>query len=217
MAKRTRTTTSDAQLTDTTALAADGANPRKITDEAAAGLRASLKRFGDLSGIVYNRGTGELVTGHQRMDQIRAEFGERDVEVVDEAAGLYGIRVDGEHYFPVRVVDWSQAKQRAANVVANNAKIQGEFTAELSTYLLSVEAELSEQMPGVLDELLLVDLLAAGMSTADASNDPEQVEFEAQSVPDVYQVVVDCENEDAQKALYEKLLADGYEPKLLTV
>jgi len=53
-------------------LAADPGNPRRITPEAAAGLRFSLDRYGDLSGIVFDAGAGVLVSGHQRLDQLRA-------------------------------------------------------------------------------------------------------------------------------------------------
>jgi len=204
------------RLASTAELVGDGANPRRISDDAAEGLKKSLARFGDLSGIVFNQRTGELVTGHQRMAQVRAEYGEREIEAIDEAAGLYGIRVDAEHFFPVRVVDWTKAKQRAANVAANNAKLQGTFTAELSTYLLSVEADPAEEMPGVMEDCLLVELMAARLDLSDAT-ESEEVEFEAQDVPDVYQVVVDCETEEEQKKLYDQLVDLGYKPKLLTV
>lgn len=219
MAKRKNNeqpTPSDQHLVASTAeLIGDGANPRQISDDGAAGLRASLKRFGDLSGIVWNRRTGELVTGHQRMQQIRAEYGDREIELIDEAAGLFGIRIDGEHYFPVRVVDWTKAKQRAANVAANNAKIQGTFTKDLGEYLLSVEAELSKEMPGVLDDCLLVELMAAGLSTSDATEDEEaDREFTLESH---YQVVIECDNEEEQRRLFTRLDGEGLRVKVITV
>ncbi len=40
-------------------------NPREITAEAAEGLRHSLVEFGDISGIVWNQRTGNLVCGHR--------------------------------------------------------------------------------------------------------------------------------------------------------
>ncbi len=36
-------------------------NPRSIDADSARGLRASLKRYGDLGGIVWNATTGHLV------------------------------------------------------------------------------------------------------------------------------------------------------------
>lgn len=210
-------TTDDAEapgvLATTAELLGDGSNPRKISDEGAAGLRASLKRFGDLSGIVFNSRTGELVTGHQRMQQIREEYGDRDIEPIDEAAGMHGIRVDEEHFFPVRVVDWTQAKQRAANVAANNNKIQGTFTKDLSEYLLSVESELAAEMPGVLDDCLMVELMAAGLDTSDANED----DTKDVAISESYQVIVQCTGEEHQKQIYEQLKGEGLSCKVLTL
>jgi hypothetical protein len=217
---------------DTSELLADGANPRKINDDGAAGLAASLARFGDLSGIVFNRRSGELVTGHQRMQQIREKFGDHPIETLDADAELGVIRIDAEHHFTVRVVDWTKAKQRAANVAANNQLIQGKFTADVTEFLLTVQGELEEELPGVMDDVLLTELVAARLDTTEASGDPpatedgtpadeetaeETPEGENQPVPDVYQVVIDLETEDEQKTLYDRLTAEGLSVKLLTV
>lgn len=198
-------------IDDTAELLADGANPRKISEEAAGGLRNSLKRFQDISGIVYNRRTGELVCGHQRMEQIRAEYGDHPIEVLDAEAGLGIIRVGESQWFSVRVVDWSPAKQRAANVAANNQKIAGEFTDDLSSYLLEVEAELQVDEPGVLDDVLLVELMAAGLDEATA-DEPENV-----AIAERYQVVVELENEEQQKEVHELLTKKGWKCRVLTV
>ena len=44
-----------------TDLTPDPANPRRMTDEASAGLARSTERFGDLSGIVFNDRTQQLM------------------------------------------------------------------------------------------------------------------------------------------------------------
>ena len=105
-----------------TDLAPDPANPRRMTEEASAGLARSTERFGDLSGIVFNRTTGQLVSGHQRIAALKA-------------AGAKVVKVDGDwgyivhpktkERFPVRFVDWTPEEQRIANVTANNANIMG--------------------------------------------------------------------------------------------
>lgn len=197
-------------LVDTAELLADGANPRRISEEAARGLQNSLDRFGDLSGLVFNRRTGELVCGHQRMQQIREKWGDQRIEVLNAEAGLGGIRVDASHYFPVRIVDWSPAMQRAANVAANSQRIAGEFTDDLSQYLLDVEADLSAEAPGILDELLLVELMAEGIDTTDAV--PKNVDF-----PEKRQVVVDCESEEQQAEVHELLMKGGWKCRVLTL
>ena len=53
-------------------LRASPRNPRKISAEALAGLKTSLASYGDISGIVWNERTGELVAGHQRVRALKA-------------------------------------------------------------------------------------------------------------------------------------------------
>lgn len=194
-------------IVDSAELLADGDNPREISDEAAGGLRNSLKRFGDISGIVFNRRTGELVCGHQRMTQFRAEFGDQPIEPIDAETGrIY--TPDRHHFLNVRVVDWSPALQRAANVAANNQKIAGKFTDDLSTYLLEVQAELQEEAPGALDDCLLVDLLEIQLE----DEEPKNVDIQER-----YQVVVELENEEQQKEVHELLTQKGWKCRVLTV
>lgn len=113
-------------------------NPRTITPEALSGLKHSLSTFGDISGIVWNRRTGNLVAGHQRLRALREEHG--------DALRLEGGAVlapTGER-FPVRVVDWDDATERAANVAANSPAISGDFTARLQEVLDDIAQESSE-------------------------------------------------------------------------
>lgn len=143
----------------TTTIRLDPDNPRQISPQAAVGLGHSLSEFGDLSGIVWNSRTEELVAGHRRLEQIRRRWGERSIEPINESLGLYGIKIDEGRYFPVRVVDWSRARQRAANVAANADTIRGEFTADVSDYLMSVADEIKSESPSLLDDLLLATYL----------------------------------------------------------
>lgn len=89
-------------------------NPRRIDRGAAAGLRASLDRWGVLEPIVWNERTGHVVGGHQRLDQLRA-LGAKETTVV--------------------VVDLDESEERAANVSLNNPGIAGEFTEGLPDLL----------------------------------------------------------------------------------
>lgn len=107
-------------------------NPRTIEPSAAKGLAASLEAFGDLSGIVWNARTGHLVAGHQRVDQLR-KLG-AVLEVGDDGAGL----AHGDRWWPIRIVEWDDATEKAANVTANNPKIAGEFTEAIGPLLADV-------------------------------------------------------------------------------
>jgi hypothetical protein len=109
-------------------------NPRTIKASAEAGLAASLEKFGDLSGIVWNQRSGHLVAGHQRVKQLR----KLGAQLVD---GALVVSVRGEsRRFPIRVVDWDDVTEKAANIEANNPLIAGEYTAEIDAILAEIQA-----------------------------------------------------------------------------
>jgi len=106
------------------ALAPDPKNPRRITDEAAAGLATSTETFGDLSGIVFNDRTKQLIAGHQRIKVLRAA-GATDFQ--REGNTGYIVHPKTGERFPVRFVDRDETWQRLANLTANNSFLQGTF------------------------------------------------------------------------------------------
>lgn len=107
-------------------------NPRTISYEALKGLSYSIEEFGDLSGIVFNKQTGNLVAGHQRVKAITEKYG--DLPIFDEK-----IVTDDGNEFNVRIVDWDIQKEKAANIAANNPHIQGEFTPGLQLILNEIK------------------------------------------------------------------------------
>jgi len=111
-------------------------NPRTISPSALKGLGYSLEEFGDLSGIVFNKKTGNLVCGHQRVTALQEKYGNAPIE--DNILKANG------HAFPIRIVDWPRDKEIAANIAANTPEIQGEFTIELQDLLSQVETDLPE-------------------------------------------------------------------------
>lgn len=97
-------------------------NPRKITDKKLLMLGSSMEEFGDLSGIVVNRRTGNLVGGHQRIkcipphEEIKKTELKTKTKTGTVAEGY--IVVDGEKW-NYREVDWDEIKEKAANIAAN--------------------------------------------------------------------------------------------------
>lgn len=101
-------------------------NPRTITDKRLRALKTSYETYGDLSGIVLNRRTGTLVSGHQR---IKTLSGKKTRVVSKPHKDLYGtiaigfveILEDGHlTRIPYREVSWSDQKaEKAANIAAN--------------------------------------------------------------------------------------------------
>jgi hypothetical protein len=112
-----------AHATKVSDLKANPDNPRKISDEKLGMLDKSMKKFGDLSGIVANRRSGLMVGGHQRVKQIAP-----DAEVVitqrykkptrtGTVAEGY-VLLAGER-FTYREVWWDAKTEKAANIAAN--------------------------------------------------------------------------------------------------
>ena len=88
-------------------------NPRMIDEKSFEGLKFSLTEFGDLSGIVFNKRTGNLVTGHQRVKALIDEYGDIEASIGEDGSIAF-VTLDG--IFKVRVVDWPLDKEKAANI-----------------------------------------------------------------------------------------------------
>jgi hypothetical protein len=84
-------------------------NPRRITKEAREKLRKGLEAHGLVSPLTWNRRTGNLVSGHQRLSQIDQIEGTQDYTL--QAA----------------VIDVDEKQEKEINILLNNKAAQGEF------------------------------------------------------------------------------------------
>src|SRR3989338_7341093 len=120
-------------------------NPRTITDEQLKMLNKSLQEFGDLSGIVYNRRTGNLVGGHQRLKCLPADAKIEKKELKEKsktgtvAQGF--VIFDGGEKHAYREVDLDNATEKMANIAAN--KHGGEWDDDKLGELLKELSEMS--------------------------------------------------------------------------
>lgn len=88
-------------------------NPRYIKDVNRDKLRKNLKERGLLNAPVWNRRTGNLVSGHQRL------------KILD------GLMRTDDYLVPVDVVDLTDKEEREQNVFFNNRDAQGRFDDKL--------------------------------------------------------------------------------------
>jgi DNA modification methylase len=133
-------------------------NPRSMDPESRAALERSIREFGDLSGIVFNFETGNLITGHQRRSIMEKLSPDSEVMWEEEDVGKGGERegsmvIEG-HVFSVRGVRWPREKEELANLIANSPYLTGEFTSEADRILADIIE--SESMP--LHDLRLEEL-----------------------------------------------------------
>lgn len=127
-------------------LRANPKNPRQINKHDFEALVESIKRFGDLSGVVFNVRTGELVGGHQRKQAFDRIVGAKEMIITErlETPNKVGtvaigyIVLEGEK-FSYREVDWDAEWELSANIAAN--RIQGQFDLDL---LAQINYELSQ-------------------------------------------------------------------------
>lgn len=140
-------------------------NPRKISNEARKQLKANLKRIGLLGGIVWNKTTGNLVSGHQRVSVMD------DVNKYEDGHNDYEIRVE--------VVELDEKTEKEQNIFMNNRSVQGEFDTDMLETMLSdidfSNAGLDEfdlQMLGVgdIEETDISDLSWDESETAENNN-----------------------------------------------
>jgi len=98
-------------------------NPRKITGDAKRRLRESLSKLGMLAPITWNKRSGFIVGGHQRIQAMDALNGTKD----------YSLHVAS--------VDLDDSQEREANVLLNNSAAQGDWDLTALQSLLSDGAE----------------------------------------------------------------------------
>lgn len=110
-------------------------NPRKITKQRLELLGRSMKRFGDLSGIVLNLTTGNLIGGHQRVKHFDSDWPiyldkKAAIGKLDKVGTIAHGYVDSAFgRWAYREVRWTPAQEKAANLAANAHG--GEFDMQL--------------------------------------------------------------------------------------
>jgi hypothetical protein len=104
-------------------------NPRFMGEREKKRLRAALKENGLVSALTWNRRTGNLVGGHQRLEQLDALEKNEDYELT------------------VCVVDVDEKQEAKLNVQLNNPSMQGEWDVD-KLYEMTQDFDLSMEDMG---------------------------------------------------------------------
>ncbi|MCO5189124.1 MAG: DNA modification methylase [Anaerolineae bacterium] len=101
-------------------------NPRKISDRQREQLKRWLAELGDLSGIVHNLPTDEIIGGNQRsrvfnINDCEIHLTETNQEPDEQGTIAHGFVIWRDHKYAYRQVQWTAEQCEAANVVANQA------------------------------------------------------------------------------------------------
>ncbi len=149
-------------------------NPRKMSQEAKKALEASIKEFDDISGIVVNSRTNNIICGNHRYTALHKQYGNLETAHV---SGEYFMLMHESVFtgFLVRIVDWDESKEKMACVTANNTLVQGEFTSGLQDVLNDVRAVANELELDVFKDLRLDDLVV-DFDVDDIDFDDDQID-----------------------------------------
>lgn len=193
-------------------LHADPDNPREISTRGLDGLGASTAEFGDISGIVFNRRSQCLVGGHQRVKALRRAGATEWVQESDTVG--YIVHPQTGERFAVRIVDWDEAKERAANLTANNPEISGHYTDEALGQLAALERDYAGFADLALDELSATLNKELAKTTKKVKD--EMAGDESGQVHDAYMLVIECTDEEHQRQMIERFTAEGLKCRALT-
>lgn len=175
-------------------------NPRTISKHDGTALAKSMEEFGDLSGIVFNVRTSQLVGGHQRISVLKELMGGGNSQVqitqrftAPTADGTVGIGyvIHKKKSYAYREVDWPYEREMAANIAAN--RIQGEFDLELlaeANYLLHENNADLLALTGQTDEEIsrLLDSVGVGGQDEEEAPPLDQVNPPISKLGEIYQL-----------------------------
>lgn len=136
-------------------------NPRQMSDENRERLKQSLKEHGLVMPPVWNKRTGTLVGGHQRLTVLDALEGTDDYELT------------------VAVVDVDEREEKILNVQLNNEFSMGSWDFDMLSEL-SFESDISLEEMGFSEEVAFLfngdDRFAETFETEDYKGDTTKLE-----------------------------------------
>jgi hypothetical protein len=155
--------------------------------DALRGVLAEIGYAGALLARELPDGTLELLDGH-----LRAE-------------------TTPEMEVPVLVVDLDDAEAAKLLAVHDPLAAMAEANEQALAELLAEVETGNEALQGLLDTMLADVATPAGMAPQDAQP-PAEVE-----VSDCFQVVIECDGEQQQQTVYDRMTAEGFKCRLLTL
>ena len=187
-------------------------NPRRITRKQAARLKETMTEFGDLSGIVHDLSTDEVISGNQR--SLIAQLLNREPVITerfdppqpDGTSAIGYFDFNGRRFGYRAVTGWDEEKRQRANLVANAAG--GSWDVDL---LANMDAALLQGI-GFDEELLAANREMASAMAAMLESEKPQI---SQNITELFLILVDCETEAAQVELLERFNEEGLKCRAL--
>ena len=177
-------------------------NPRIMDKEAKKRLKKNLSENGLVSAITWNRRTGNIVGGHQRLEQLDA------------------LEKNKDYSLDVCVVDVDERQEAKLNVILNNPSTQGDWDIEKLAFMTE-EFEMSFDEMGFskldvdfmfdgddrftdLFETPEVEEVKTGLAEVKEARAASKARMEEKNNINFYSVIV-FEDEEAKKEFYRKI------------
>lgn len=186
-------------------------NPRIMDKEAKKRLKAGLKKHGLVSTLTWNKRTGNLVGGHQRLEQLDA------------------LEKNKDYSLDVCVIDVDEAEEAVLNVQLNNPSMQGDWDLDKLALITEDYGVGFEEMGFTpLDVDLMFDgderftqmfetpeaeEVKQGLAEVKEARKQDKERLEERNNINFYSVIV-FESEEAKKEFYKKINVPIYEEYL---
>lgn len=169
-------------------------NPRKITAEARKKLKANIKRIGIIGGLIWNKTTGNLLAGHQR------------ISILDEL-NRYDSSEKTDYLIRLDIVELDAKTEIEQNIFLNSRSVQGEYDNEMLGSLLS---DIDYDLAG-LDEMDLNMIAAESPAFDFGSNEETKAEIKEMERPyeERKQIMKDMKAQQ-KEAIANKFQGDPY-------
>lgn len=193
-------------------------NPRKIEERQEEILGESMEEFGDLSGVVFNRRTGRLIGGHQRVKHLDPDTPVQIIgtweEPLDTGTVALGFIEDqaGERWI-YREVDVGEEREALMNLAANKHGGQWDFPL-LGDLMAELEGQGADLHLTGFTEEEMAEILTWEPPT-DGSGDGGGGGGLGEPVVH-YDIIFDDEDQQAQWYRFLKTLKESY-PDLPTI
>lgn len=177
----------DYQLVKLADIHEDPANARSHPDENLADIRASLKEFGQVEPLVVQKSSGKIIGGNGRY-KVMQELGWEKCDVA--------------------YVEMDNMKATALGIALNRAGERAEWDKGVLDKLLAEIDDVGEGLAQSLKEL------EEELIKEPVEEKPEG-EDESGSLDDKYCIMIECDDEEHQGFLHQKLEKEGLKCRLL--
>lgn len=195
--------TSDTQEIKRSQITPSPYSPRVISSEGRATLKRGIKKYGVIGGMVWNKRTSYLVSGHQKLS------------ILDESNKYDGTQ-ETDYLLKVEVIDVDDKTEKELNILFNNPNAQGDWDNDKLRELIS---DIDYKSAGLTDaDLSIIGIEFDIAAVTDISNDISELqkpyEERKQAVKDMKrQIKAQSEAKATEHFSYVTLSFDNYASK----